>query len=233
LVVTDQPVSVVCGAAGELGRAVVAELTGRGDRVIAVNRSVDPLRSLVDDIGPSVDAEAVDLTRPEEVQALWDRIADRGHTPSAVVNAVGGYRSGSVIDTGFEDYRFLLDLNLTSTWLSCRHAAEAMRETGGSIVNVSARTGVEGGAGSAAYAISKSAVIRLTQLLAAETKAHGIRVNVILPAIIDTEANRASYPEEAMRKAVAPAAIARVVAFLCSDAAWPITGAAIPVPGRY
>ena len=230
---TDEPVSVVCGAAGDLGRAVVAELAGRGDRVIAVNRSAGPLRALVDAIGPSVEAEAVDLTRPQEVQALWARIADRGHSPSSVVNTVGGYRAGSVVDTGFEDYRFLQDLNLTSTWLSCRQAVEAMRETGGSIVNVSARTGLEGGAGSAAYAVSKGAVIRLTQVLAAETKGDGIRVNAILPAVMDTEANRGSYPEQVMRKAVPPEAIARVVAFLCSDAAWPITGATIPVPGRY
>jgi NAD(P)-dependent dehydrogenase (short-subunit alcohol dehydrogenase family) len=73
----------------------------------------------------------------------------------------------------------------------------------------------------------------LTQVLAAESKEHGVRVNAILPAVIDTEANRASFPEQIMLKAVPPDAIARVVAFLCSDAAWPITGAAIPVPGRY
>jgi NAD(P)-dependent dehydrogenase (short-subunit alcohol dehydrogenase family) len=225
--------SVVCGAAGELGRAVVAELVTSGHRVIAVNRSRDPLRSLVDRHGGAVEAEAVDLTRVDEVEALWERIVDRAQPVSSVVNAVGGYRPGTVVETSSEDYRFLFDLNLTSTWLSCRYGALAMREQGGSIVNVSARTAIEGGAGSAAYAVAKTAVIRLTQILAAEAKDHGVRVNAILPALIDTEANRAAYSAEAMRRAVSADAIARVVSFLCSDSAWPITGAAIPVPGRY
>jgi len=228
-----EPLSVVCGAAGDLGRAVVAELVARGDRVIAVNRTADPLGALVERHGDSVEPEVADLTDPDVVQALWERIAARGRPPSSVVNTVGGYRGGTVADTSPEDYRFLMELNLTSTWLSCRRAAEAMREGGGSIVNVSARTALEGGAGSAAYAVAKAAVIRLTQILAAEAKGDGVRVNAILPAVIDTEANRASFPEQVMRKAVPAEAIARVVAFLCSDAAWPITGAAIPVPGRF
>ena len=224
---------MVCGAAGDLGRAVVAELVDRGDRVIAVHRSAEGLRLLSERLGDAVEPEAADLTNGDDVERLWERIEGRGQPPSAVVNTVGGYRPGSVADTSPGDYRFLMDLNLTSTWLSCRGAARAMREGGGSIVNVSARTAVQGGAGSAAYAVAKGAVIRLTEILAAETKAQGIRVNAILPALIDTENNRASYSEEAMRKAVAPEAIARVVSFLCSDSAWPITGAAIPVPGRY
>jgi NAD(P)-dependent dehydrogenase (short-subunit alcohol dehydrogenase family) len=224
--------SVVCGAAGDLGRAIVAELLVAGDRVVAVNRTPEPLQPLVERHGDSVQPEVADLTDVEDVEALWKRIADRPQPPSAVVNTVGGYRGGTLVETSPEDYRFLMELNLTSTWLSCRYSAEAMRE-GGSIVNVAARPAIEGGAGSAAYAVSKAAVVRLTQVLAAESKTHGIRVNAILPAVIDTEANRASLPEQVMSKAVTPEAIARVVAFLCSDAAWPITGAAIPVPGRY
>jgi NAD(P)-dependent dehydrogenase (short-subunit alcohol dehydrogenase family) len=225
--------SVVCGAAGDLGRSIVAELVAGGDRVVVVNRTPAPLARLVERHGDSVEPEVADMTHGDDVRALWERIGSREQPPSAAVNAVGGYRGGAVADTSLDDYRFLMELNLTSTWLSCRYAALAMRETGGSIVNVAARPAIEGGAGSAAYAVSKTAVVRLTQILAAESKEHGIRVNAIVPAIIDTEANRASYPEQVMRKAVPPDAIARVVAFLCSDAAWPITGAAIPVPGRY
>ena len=76
-------------------------------------------------------------------------------------------------------------------------------------------------------------MIKLTEVLAAELKASGVRVNVIIPAIIDTAVNRQALPEKLMQKAVAPAEIAAVIAYLCSDAALAITGAAIPVYGKY
>jgi NAD(P)-dependent dehydrogenase (short-subunit alcohol dehydrogenase family) len=103
----------------------------------------------------------------------------------------------------------------------------------GSIVNVAARTALVDGAGAAAYAVAKAAVVRLTQVMADEVKSAAIQVNAVLPALIDTPANRASLPPERMAKAVPPEAIARIIVFLCSDDASPITGAAIPVYGSY
>jgi len=76
-------------------------------------------------------------------------------------------------------------------------------------------------------------VIKLTEVLSAELKASAVRVNAVVPAIIDTPANRASLPEKLIQKAVAPAEIAAVIAYLCSDAAQAITGVAIPTYGRY
>src|SRR5438067_1662786 len=87
--------------------------------------------------------------------------------------------------------------------------------------------------GAAAYAVAKAGVIKLTEVLAAALTASGVRVNVIIPAIIDTAVNRQALPEKLMQKAVAPAEIAAVIAYLCSDAALAITGAAIPVYGKY
>lgn len=87
--------------------------------------------------------------------------------------------------------------------------------------------------GAAAYAVAKAGVITLTEVLAAELKASGVRVNVIVPAVIDTAVNRQVLPEKLMQKAVAPAEIAAVIAYLCSDAALAITGATIPVYGKY
>jgi NAD(P)-dependent dehydrogenase (short-subunit alcohol dehydrogenase family) len=104
---------------------------------------------------------------------------------------------------------------------------------GGCIVNVSSRSGLIAEPGAAAYAVAKAGVITLTQVLAAELKTSGLRVNVVVPAIIDTPANRQSLPEKLMQKAVAPAEIAAVIAYLCSDAAVAITGAAIPVYGKF
>jgi NAD(P)-dependent dehydrogenase (short-subunit alcohol dehydrogenase family) len=174
--------------------------------------------------------EAVDLTSPDEVAALWDRLSGDGWDPRWVVNAVGGFRGGPVAETDPSTLRFMEDLNLGTAWWSCRESARRLPE-GGAVVNVGSRSGVEGGAGQAAYAVSKAAAIRLTEVLAAELAGRRVRVNAILPSVIDTPANRESLSAEALRRAVAPAEIASVIAFLLSDAAAAVTGAVVPVYG--
>ncbi len=220
----DPDVALVCGAGGALGSALVAAFASRGDRVVAVDRHPP-------DAADGVRPEAADLTSADEVEALWSRLEAGGDRPRWVVNAVGGFRAGTVSDSEPDDVRFLLDLNLGTAWWSCRAAARRL-EAGGAIVNVSSRAALVGGSGSAAYAVSKAAVVRLTQVLAAELAERGVRVNALLPSVIDTPANRASTPADQMLKAVPPAEIAAVAAFLCSDAAAPISGVAVPVYGR-
>ncbi|TME75949.1 MAG: SDR family oxidoreductase [Chloroflexi bacterium] len=136
----------------------------------------------------------------------------------------------------------MMDLNLGTAWWSCRAAARRMQtvpspsgggQGGGCIVNISSRSALVAEPGAAAYAVAKAGVIKLTEVLAAELKASGVRVNVIVPAIIDTAVNRQALPEKLMQKAVAPAEIAAVIAYLCSDTALAITGATIPVYGKY
>jgi NAD(P)-dependent dehydrogenase (short-subunit alcohol dehydrogenase family) len=225
--------AVVCGATGPLGRALVSELVSRGDRVIAVARSADDLRALERAV-PGARAEVADLTKSDEVDVFWLRMDRMEASPHYLVNAIGGFRSGSVIETSREDYQASLDNHLGATWWSCRAAGPRMKDAGrGSIVNGGARTWLLGAAGAAAYAVAKAAVVRLTQVMADELKEAGIRVNVVLPALIDTPGNRASNPPERMAKAVSPEAIARVIGLPCSDDASPITDAAIPVFGSY
>src|SRR5690242_6628363 len=96
---------------------------------------------------------ACDLTSAEEVEALWSQLLGDGLAPRWVVNGVGGFRSGSVADSDPESLRFLEDLNLATAWWSCREASQHLPE-GGALVNVSSRTGVAGGAGAAAYAVT-------------------------------------------------------------------------------
>jgi NAD(P)-dependent dehydrogenase (short-subunit alcohol dehydrogenase family) len=216
-------VALVCGGGGALGGAIVAALRGRGDRVVVVDR-------MGGGGSEGVRSESVDLTSADEVTALWDRLGAEGWSPRWVVNAVGGYRGGKVAESDPESLRFMTDLNLGTAWWSSREAARRLPE-GGAILNIGSRAGVEGSAGAAAYAVSKAAVIRLTEVLAADLSERRVRVNAVLPSTIDTPANRESLSPEALRKAVLPADIAAVIAFLLSDSAAAVTGAIVPVYG--
>jgi len=232
---------VILGATGGLGTAIVDAFATRGDRVIAVARSRSGVSQLESRYPGVVSGDTADLTSRFAVDELWERI-DRIGVPRWVVNATGGFRAGKVAETTPDDFSFMMDLNLGSAWWSCRAAARRMQRTssspsgggqGGGIVNVASRSALVAEPGAAAYAVAKAGVIKLTEVLAAELKVSDIRVNAVVPAIIDTPANRQSLPEKLIAKAVAPGEIAAVIAYLCSDAASAITGVALPVYGRY
>jgi NAD(P)-dependent dehydrogenase (short-subunit alcohol dehydrogenase family) len=217
-------VALVCGGGGALGEALVRALLDRGDDVVVADLHPKPPRER------GVRGEAVDLTAPDEVEALWDRLAAEQIAPRWLVNAAGGFRAGSVGTTGPEDVRLVFDLNLSTAWWSCRAAARRL-PAGGAIVNVSSRSAVSGGAGAGGYAVAKAGVLRLTEVLAAELADRRVRVNAILPSVIDTPANRASMSPEAIARAVPPAQVASVAAFLLSDAAAAVSGVGLPVYG--
>jgi NAD(P)-dependent dehydrogenase (short-subunit alcohol dehydrogenase family) len=125
----------------------------------------------------------------------------------------------------------MIDVNLgPALWLS-QAVAPHMQQGSGVIVHVAARPGLEPAGGMAAYSVSKAALVHLTRILAIELGPQGIRVNAVAPQLLDTPANRAVFPAEVMAKAVAPEAIADVIAFLVSDAAAPVSGAILPAYG--
>jgi NAD(P)-dependent dehydrogenase (short-subunit alcohol dehydrogenase family) len=218
-------VALVCGGGGALGSAIVDALLARSDRVVAVDRHTHDGAEVA-----GLSHEAVDLTSADEVAGLWDRLEAAGDTPRWVVNAAGGFRPGTVAESEPDAVDFVAALNLGTAWWSCREAARRLPE-GGAIVNVSSRSALVGGTGAAAYSVSKAGVVRLTELLAAELRERRVRVNAILPSVIDTPANRASSSPESLRNAVAPADLASVISFLLSDAAAAVTGAIVPVYG--
>ncbi len=219
-------VALVCGGGGALGSALVAAFLERGDTVVAGDRH--PGDGAGDPTG--LRREAVDLTVADEVEALWERLEERGERPRWLVNAVGGFRAGRVAQSEPDDYRFVSDVNLGTAWWSCRAAARRLGE-GSAIVNIASRSALRGGSGAAAYSVAKAGVVRLTEVLAGELAEKRVRVNAVLPSVIDTPANRTAMSEGAMSKAVPPEQIAAVVAFLCSDAAAAVTGVALPVYG--
>jgi len=222
--------AVILGATGGLGTSIVDTFASRGDRIIAVARSRSEVSRLESKYPGLVSGDTADLTSRLAVDDLWERI-DRIGLPRWLVNATGGFRGGKLADSTPDDFTFMLDLNLGSAWWSCRAAARRMQS--GGIVNVASRSGLVAEPGAAAYAVAKAGVIKLTEVLAAELKASGVRVNAVVPAIIDTLANRQSLPEKLMAKAVAPSSIADVIAYLCSDASEAITGTVMPVYGRF
>jgi NAD(P)-dependent dehydrogenase (short-subunit alcohol dehydrogenase family) len=150
-----------------------------------------------------------------------------------LANLAGGFRMGEPVhSTSDATWNFLLDLNARTLLHAVRAVVPRMlAQGGGKIVNVGAFAAQRGAAQMGAYVAAKSAVIRLTETLAAELREKNINVNCVLPTIIDTPENRAAMPKADPGRWVAPADLANVIAFLASDAARAIHGAALPVAG--
>ena len=228
-------VVILTGAGGNLGAAVVRLLAGRGARLVAMERTEAALARVADGLDPErVLAEpGVDLGDPDACAGLVRRAVDRFGRVDGLVHTVGGFAMAEVLDGDPGHWERLLQANLFTALNVCRAVAPAMREAGrGSIVTVGAAGAARAGRGMAAYASAKSAVLRLTEALAAELKDAGVRANCVLPGTIDTPPNRAAMPKADTSRWVTPAQIAEVIAFLLSEASDGVTGAAIPVTGR-
>lgn len=220
---------IVTGAAGALGEAVVAEFRAGGRPVVALDRPGDRLDALAGQDG--VHVVGVDLASRAAVQEAFAAVDALPVTPDALVGLAGGFTPGALADVDEETLDSLWRSNFGSAlWTAQAAAARFGTRGGGSIVTVGSKTAV-GGPAPVAHATSKAAVVRLTQLLADELRPQHIRVNAVLPSVIDTPANRTWMSADLASRAVAPAAIAKVIAFLCGPDAAPVSGAAIPVYG--
>jgi NAD(P)-dependent dehydrogenase (short-subunit alcohol dehydrogenase family) len=175
----------------------------------------------------------VDVTDEAAVSQLIEKIVAQHGRLDALVNTVGGYAGGTKLwELDTKVFEQMLALNLRSGYDLARAAARFMLKQGnGAIVNVASKAAVDHAAGAAAYAASKAAAVALMDSLAADLQATGVRVNSILPSIIDTEANRKAMPRADFAKWPKPEDIARVILFLCSDSAKVIHGAALAVYG--
>jgi NAD(P)-dependent dehydrogenase (short-subunit alcohol dehydrogenase family) len=176
----------------------------------------------------------VDLTDEQSARAVVAAARERFGHIDALVNIVGGFRGGKAVhEEELATWDLMMAINLRTTLLTCRAVLPEFYGRGsGTIVNIAAGAALTAPAGLAAYSASKSAVIRLTEALAAEGKTKGVRANAVLPGTIDTPQNRAAMPKADTTKWVAPDAIADVIVFLASDAARAVTGVALPVFGR-
>lgn len=229
----EQKTVIVTGAFGALGREVGRTLARGGWRVALVDAAASAPAELSAEFGPDAMHAGVNLTDAHAAQTCADAVAAAAGRIDALVNVAGGFRWQTVADGEPEAWDRMFEINVKTALLMSRAALPSLLASGaGSIVNVGAAAAARAGAGMGAYAAAKSGVLRLTESLAEEGKAQGLRVNAVLPGIIDTPANRKDMPEADTSRWVAPQAIADVVAFLVSDAARAITGAGIPVTGR-
>ncbi len=232
----DGKVVLVAGGTGGLGRAVTLAFLEDNARVIITYRAkkeFDGLKSAAGKNESNLEGYVVDVTDEAAVRQLVEKIVGKHRRLDAMVNTVGGYAGGTKLwELETKVFDQMLALNLRSGYALARAAVRAMLKEGrGAIVNVAAKAAVDHAGGAAAYAASKSAAVALLDSLAADLKGSGVRVNSILPSIIDTEANRKAMPTADFSKWPKPEDIARVILFLCSDDAKVIHGAAIPVYG--
>jgi NAD(P)-dependent dehydrogenase (short-subunit alcohol dehydrogenase family) len=229
-------VILVTGAAGVLGQAVIATLAARGEAVAAVD-----LAPTIPSAGQRLSFGGIDLADPAAGAALLAQLAGSsgagptgtGAAPlTGLVNVAGGFVWETVGEGGWGSWERMYRINVQTAFEASRFALPALRSTRGAIVNVSAAATARAGAGMGAYTAAKSAVSRLTEALAAEELANGVRVNAVMPSVIDTPANRRDMPDADPGRWVTPTEIAEVVAFLLSPAASGVTGALVPVVGR-
>lgn len=232
-------VAVVSGAEGGIGGATAARLADEGAEVwAAVLPGLEPPAG-----HPAVE---VDVTVEEDWVAAFDTILESSGRLDVLVNSAGVLGIGTAEGTSVEQWRRVLDVNLTGVFLGCRAAVGHMRRSGGgAIVNLSSFAGLRGLVGMVSYATSKGGVIALTQSLAKDHASDGIRVNAVCPGSVNTPMIAAVVaasddPEARLQRTIEgylierlgePAEIAATIAYLASDDASFVTGQAIPVDG--
>ena len=229
--------ALVSGGTGGLGRAVTLAFLAQGARVAVPyfdQKEFDDLKAAASGYAERLEGQSIDVTDEAAVRVFVDGMLAKHGRLDVLVNTVGGYAGGLKLwEMDAKVFDRMLQLNLRSGFALSRAVVPAMLKQGhGAIVNVAAKAAVDHAAGASAYASSKAAAVALMDSLAADLKGTGVRVNSILPSIIDTKANREAMPDADFSKWPKPEEIARVILFLCSDDATVVHGAALPVYGN-
>ncbi|SDM70186.1 SDR family NAD(P)-dependent oxidoreductase [Polaromonas sp. JS666] len=224
---------LITGAAGNLGAAVAELLSARGAHLVLLDLRREGLEQRYGQTADRHMLLPVNLLESADVQAAVLAAQERFGRIDVLCNLAGGFRMGPPVHaTQDGDWDFLMDVNVRTLLNMVRAVVPGMLAAGGgSIVNVGAQSALRGAAHMGAYCASKGAVIRLTESMAAELREQNIRVNCVLPSIIDTPENRAAMPEADPARWVSPQDLAQAIAFLASDAARAVHGVALPVSG--
>jgi NAD(P)-dependent dehydrogenase (short-subunit alcohol dehydrogenase family) len=225
---------MITGAGGNLGRVVVQELSSKA-HLVCVERNPETLAALVATLseGPELlGLDRVDLADMTSCLSAVQKAHDRFGRVDALVNTVGGFKMGPVDQSSIDQWDALMTMNARTAYAISAAVLPGMQQRKyGRIVHIAASPGLKAGGRQAGYAASKAAVIRLTEAIAAENRTHRITANCILPGTIDTPQNREAMPDANTEGWVPASAIARLIAFLVSEEASAVTGAAISAAG--
>ncbi len=230
-------VVLVTGGTGGLGHSVSLRFLEDGATVLVTYRQQKEFEALKDAATAHADhlhGAAIDVTDSSAMDEFVQSLVLRHGRLDVVVNTVGAYAGGvKAWEIEPKVFERMLDLNLRSGFVLARTAVPVMlKQKSGVLINVAAKAALDHAAGASAYAASKAAAVALMDCLAADVKGSGVRVNSILPSVIDTEPNRDAMPGSDFAKWPRPEEIARVILFLASPAGKVVHGASIPVYGE-
>jgi len=238
--------ALVTGSGTGIGHAVAERFAREGARVIIADRDAAAASETADAIGPSARAAVMDISDEASVEAAFGLLGAEGWAPDVVVANAGVQlfgRDAAVADLDLDVWKRTIDVNLTGTFLTAKHAVRSMLESGGgSIILTGSPTGINGeGRDFTAYSASKAGIHGLGRTVAAAYADRGIRVNTVVPAYTETslvttitsdpEARAAIIGRIPMGRAGAPADVEGIMVFLASDDSAFATGALFAVDG--
>jgi NAD(P)-dependent dehydrogenase (short-subunit alcohol dehydrogenase family) len=226
-------VIAVTGGFGALGAAVGRAARDAGWKLALIDLAQPPATLDIAKADGVLALGGADLADATSAGDAMGRVVKQFGRLDALANVAGGFRWQTLADGDLANWDWLYKINVRTAATASQAALAHLQANGnGAIVNVGAGAAIKAAAGMGAYAASKAGVLRLTESLAEELKDKGVRVNAVLPSIIDTAANRADMPDADFSRWVQPADLAQAILFLASDQAKAITGALLPVMGR-
>ncbi len=225
---------MITGAAGNLGRAVAASFATAGARLILVDTRLTSLQAAFPNASPDWRLVDVDLSDQKMTDTRLGAAISEVGSIDVLCAIAGAFRMGEPVhETSVETWTAMIDINVRTLLNTIRPVVPRMiAAKQGRIITIGALAAQRGVAGMGAYCSAKSAVMRLTESMAAELGSQGINVNCVLPSVLDTPQNRAAMPNADPATWVSTNDLAAVIRFLASDEAAAINGALIPVTGH-